>query len=64
MWLLLLEVVFAGAVVAGVAVMYWPAALILGGLLGVVACERASAGRDAARRAETARRLRPVREAA
>lgn len=64
MLLLLLEVVFAACVVAGVAVMYWPAALILGGVAGVVACERAAARRDAARVAEQARRLRPVSEAA
>lgn len=45
MLLLALEVVFVGLVVAGVAVMYWPAALILAGACGVVACERASARR-------------------
>jgi hypothetical protein len=40
-WLLtVLEVVFAGLVVAGVAVIYWPAGLILAGVAGVVACER------------------------
>jgi len=37
----LLEVVFALTVVAGVALVYVPAALILGGLAGVVAVERA-----------------------
>lgn len=40
--LLLLEILFAGVLVAGVAFVYWPAALILCGLLGIVACERAS----------------------
>ena len=39
--LYLLEVVFALTVVAGVALVYVPAALILGGLAGVVAVERA-----------------------
>lgn len=43
--LLLLEVVFAAVLVAGVAFIYWPAALILAGLLGIVACERASVDR-------------------
>jgi uncharacterized membrane-anchored protein YitT (DUF2179 family) len=41
--LLLLEVVFVLLFLAGVALVYVPAALILGGLLGVVAVERASA---------------------
>lgn len=45
MVLLLAEIVFVGLVVAGVAVMYWPAALILAGVAGVFACERASARR-------------------
>lgn len=62
--LLLLEVLFAACVVGGVAVVYWPAALILGGVLGIVACERHAARRDAARLAESRRRLRPVGEAA
>lgn len=47
MLLLLLEIAFAAVLVAGVAVIYWPAALILAGLLGVVACERASVDRAA-----------------
>lgn len=42
--LLLLEVLFAATLVAGVAFIYWPAALILAGVLGVVACERADRG--------------------
>jgi uncharacterized membrane-anchored protein YitT (DUF2179 family) len=39
--LLLLELVFALTVLAGVALVYVPAALVLGGLAGVVAVERA-----------------------
>lgn len=54
--LLAVEIVFVSVLVAGVAMVYVPAALILAGFLGVVAVERASAqarARD--------RRLRPVR---
>jgi len=41
-WILLaLELVFVGVLLAGVALIYVPAALILGGILGVWACERA-----------------------
>lgn len=43
MRLLLLEILFALVLVTGVAFVYWPAGLILAGVLGVVACERASA---------------------
>ncbi|MEU4348299.1 hypothetical protein [Streptomyces sp. NPDC023838] len=43
--LLALEIVFVAAVVAGVALWSVPAALILGGLLGVVVVERAQASR-------------------
>lgn len=50
MLLLLTEILFVGLVVAGVAVIFWPAGLILAGLCGVFACERASA-----RRAEVTR---------
>jgi hypothetical protein len=53
-----LEVLFVGAGLVGVAAIFWPAALILGAVLGVVACERSSQ-----RRAEgsvTDRRLRTV----
>ncbi|MFF9714816.1 hypothetical protein ACF1DW_04360 [Streptomyces sp. NPDC014603] len=39
--LVVLEVVFALTVLVGVALVYVPAALILGGLAGVVAVERA-----------------------
>lgn len=42
MLLLLLEVLFAAVIAAGVAAIYWPAGLIVAGVLGVVACERAS----------------------
>lgn len=45
MLLLILEILFAAVFVAGVAFIYWPAALIVAGVLGVVACERASAVR-------------------
>jgi hypothetical protein len=38
--LLILEVVFAAVLVAGVAFTYWPAALVLAGVLGILACER------------------------
>lgn len=47
MLLLIAEILFVGLVVAGVAVMFWPAALILAGVCGVVACERASARESA-----------------
>jgi hypothetical protein len=43
MRLLALEVVFVLLVVIGVALVSLPAALVLAGLVGVVACERASA---------------------
>ena len=39
--LLILELVFVGVLLAGVAMIYVPASLILGGILGVWACERA-----------------------
>lgn len=41
--LLLIEAVFAALMVTGVAFVYWPAAMILAGVLGVWACERAAA---------------------
>lgn len=59
--LLLVEALFVLMVCAGVAVVYWPAALILGGVLGVWACERESARRTAAR---SAAQLPRIREAA
>jgi hypothetical protein len=37
-----LEVLFVMLGLVGVGAIYWPAALILGGVLGVVACERSS----------------------
>lgn len=46
--LLLLEVAFVLLFLAGVALVYVPAALIIGGLLGVVAVERASIRRPLA----------------
>ncbi|MFJ6905600.1 hypothetical protein [Streptomyces griseoluteus] len=48
--LYVLEVVFLLAVLAGVGLVYAPAALILGGLLGVVAVERTLAAREEVRR--------------
>lgn len=50
MLLLFAEVLFVGLIVAGVAFIYWPAALILAGMAGVVACERAGSRRDEAAR--------------
>lgn len=47
-WLLAFEVVFVLVVVAGVALWSVPAALVLGGVVGVLACERASAVRRVA----------------
>ncbi len=52
--LLYLEVFFALVLVAGVAFVYWPAALILAGVLGIVACEKHTTRRPV---------LRPVRRA-
>lgn len=46
--LLVLEVAFVVLALAGVALVYVPAALVLGGLAGVLACERALADRRAA----------------
>ena len=48
-WILLVfELIFVGILLFGVASIHVPAALILAGLLGVWACERASATRAAA----------------
>ena len=41
--LLLAEIVFVLIALTGVAFIYWPGALILGGVLGVLAVERLSA---------------------
>ncbi|WP_158718438.1 MULTISPECIES: hypothetical protein [Streptomyces] len=43
---LVLELVCTAALLLGVALMSVPAALVLGGVLGVVACERATASRE------------------
>ncbi|TMR11740.1 hypothetical protein ETD86_34800 [Nonomuraea turkmeniaca] len=48
MKLLLLEVAFVLVFLAGVALVFVPAALIIGGLLGVVAVERVSVRRPLA----------------
>ncbi|MDX2520584.1 MULTISPECIES: hypothetical protein [Streptomyces] len=45
-WLVVLEAVFVLVAVAGVALWSAPAALVLGGALGVLACERALARRQ------------------
>lgn len=42
-WILAVEVAFVLMFLAGVALVFVPAALMLGGVLGVVAVERASA---------------------
>ncbi|MFF5001709.1 hypothetical protein ACFY3G_02680 [Streptomyces phaeochromogenes] len=47
-WLDVLETVFVLVLVAGLGLWNVPAALVVGGLLGVLACERASADRRAA----------------
>jgi hypothetical protein len=46
--LLSLEVLFVIVLLAGVAMLSIPAGLILGGFLGVVACERATTRRELA----------------
>jgi hypothetical protein len=53
---LLVEVLCVLAVAVGVGLIYLPAGIIVGGLLGVLACEIASA-----RRAAAARTDQPVR---
>lgn len=53
-----LEVLFVCTGLVGVAAIYWPAALILGGVLGVVGCERSSQRRVEDSGAD--RRLRTV----
>ena len=45
MLLLIIEILSAAIFVAGVAAIYWPAALLVAGAMGIVACERASAQR-------------------
>lgn len=58
-WILAVEVAFVLVFLAGVALVYMPAALILGGGLGVVAAERASV-RMSVRSASEPARLRRV----
>ena len=53
--LLALEVAFVVLALTGVGMLYVPAALILGGALGVVATERAMAQHTAAQRREKGR---------
>lgn len=48
LWLKVLETVFVLVVVAGLGLWSVSAALVVGGVLGVLACERASADRRAA----------------
>lgn len=55
-----LEVFFVGLGLAGIAAIYWPAALIFGGFLGVVSCERASGRRSDTRNRYRERNLRQV----
>jgi predicted LPLAT superfamily acyltransferase len=45
-WLVALEAVFVLVIVGGVALVHVPGALVLGGVLGVLACERALARRQ------------------
>jgi hypothetical protein len=40
--LLVLEALFAAAIPVGVGFIYWPAGLIVAGVLGVLICERAA----------------------
>jgi hypothetical protein len=49
-WLVILETVFVLVIVAGVALVHVPGALMLAGVLGVLACERALARRQAEER--------------
>lgn len=52
-WLLItLEVLFVAVFVAGVVFIFWPAAFLVAGAAGVVACERWAAAETARRRAE------------
>jgi hypothetical protein len=57
--LLLVEVLFALVALVGVWSIYWPAALIIGGVFGVVALERIQAHYQAAKMPEP-RRLERV----
>lgn len=42
MLLLILEALFAAAIPVGVGFIYWPAGLIVAGVLGILICERAA----------------------
>lgn len=44
MLLLVIEILFAALIVAGIAVIYWPVAVIVAGVMGVWACERGDRG--------------------
>lgn len=48
LWLVVLETAFVLVLVAGLGLWSVPAALVVGGVLGVLACERALADRRAA----------------
>lgn len=51
-WLLMvIELVFLAGFLIGVALVYVPAAIMLGGLIGVYACERWAADETARRKA-------------
>lgn len=54
-WLVVLETLFVLVVVAGLALWSVAAGLVVGGVLGVLACERALARREADRRAAAGR---------
>lgn len=54
-WLVVLETLFVLVVVAGLALWSVAAGLVVGGVLGVVACERTLARREADRRAAAGR---------
>jgi hypothetical protein len=60
LFLLTVEVLFVLTALFGVWQIYWPAALILGGVLGVVALERIQAQHRAARTRVEPRRLERV----
>lgn len=54
-WLVVLETLFVLVVVAGLALWSVAAGLVVGGVLGVLACERALARREADRRGAAGR---------
>lgn len=63
-WILAAEVAFVLVFLSGVALVSVPAALIIGGLLGVVAAERASARLTPSRPARAVADVRERRAAA